>query len=195
MLVNYGWSPLKVFKKPCDPPLNTPTPPPPQAINNERSLRTVITFRTSTPSPFHQALETFRRYPFKPRVLLGSASGRFWLDSFTIPSCLIYGKFERVGGEDMRFSFPFTSSLPYLLTTPRKNCFSLPSNKEERWWLSPSRINHKYQVIARQKHAWRGTFESNVPRPRTKQNEVGLRPLMPPRLSRLLAKRHWVRKE
>ena len=142
------------------------------------------------PSPFHQALETFRRYPFKPRVLLGSASGRFWLDSFTIPSCSIYGKFERVGGEDMRFSFPFTSSLRCLLTTPRKNCFSLPSNKEERWRLSPSRINHKYQVIARQKHAWRGTFESNVPRPRTKQNELGLRPLMPPRLSRLLAKRH-----
>ena len=41
MLVNYGWSPLKVFKKPCDPPpkYSDPRPPPPQAINNDRSLR------------------------------------------------------------------------------------------------------------------------------------------------------------
>ena len=65
------------------------------------------------PSPFHQAFETFRRYPFKPRVLLGSASGRFWLDSFTIPSCLIYGKFQRVGGEDMRiFLIPSPPPFP-----------------------------------------------------------------------------------
>ena len=26
--------------------------------------------------PFHQAFDTFRRYPFKPRVLLGSAGER-----------------------------------------------------------------------------------------------------------------------
>ena len=36
---------------------------------------------------------------------------------------------------------------------------------------------NRIEVVARQRHVWRGTFESNVPCPRTKQNELLLHPL------------------
>ena len=147
------------------------------------------------PPPSTRLSRHFAAIHLNPEFYLGVRVGVFGSTRSPFPHVWFTVNFSESEGKICVYflSLHLLPSLP--IDQPPEKFFSLPSNKEERWRLSPSRINHKYQVIARQKHAWRGTFESNVPRPRTKQNELGLHPFMPPRLSRLLAKRHWVPKE